>query len=85
MPCAIRAPSAARESGSLVISAVPPRFQAHNASCSAVADASARGSPAYQNIHDKRAETIAILTGKKYNERTSNAEHDITGESIRVA
>jgi hypothetical protein len=47
--------------------------------------ANARGSPAYQTIHDKRAETIAILTGKKSNERTNATERDITGESFRVA
>lgn len=45
----------------------------------------ARAGPAYQSIHEKRAETIANLTGRSRNERTSNAEHDITGESTRVA
>lgn len=44
----------------------------------------ARASPGYQNIHDQRAEVTAILTGRKSNERTRN-EHDITGESCRVA
>lgn len=44
-----------------------------------------RASPAYQSIHDKRAETIAILTGKKSHERTNANERDITGESRRVA
>ena len=44
-----------------------------------------RGSPGYQSIHDKRAETIAILTGKKSHERTNANERDITGESRRVA
>ena len=44
-----------------------------------------RGSPGYQSIHDKRAETIAILTGKKSNERTIANERDIAGESRRVA
>ena len=45
----------------------------------------ARAGPGYQSIHDKRAETIANLTGRSRNERTSNAERDITGESTRVA
>ena len=45
----------------------------------------ARAAPAYQSIHDKRAETIAILTGKKSNERTIANERDIAGESRRVA
>lgn len=45
----------------------------------------ARAAPGYQSIHDKRADTIAILTGRKTNERTSTNEHDITGESFRVA
>ena len=44
----------------------------------------ARASPGYKNIHDQRAEVTAILTGRKQNERTTN-EHDITGESCRVA
>ena len=44
-----------------------------------------RASPAYQSIHDKRAETIAILTGKKSHERTIANERDIAGESRRVA
>ena len=43
-----------------------------------------RASPGYKNIHDQRAETIAILTGRKTNEPTSN-ERDITSESFRVA
>ena len=45
----------------------------------------ARAAPAYQSLNDKRAETIAILTGKKSNERTIANERDIAGESRRVA
>ena len=45
----------------------------------------ARAAPAYQSLNDKRAETIAILTGKKSHERTNANERDIAGESRRVA
>jgi len=41
--------------------------------------------PGYQSIHEQRANTIAILTGKKSHERTTADERDITGESCRVA
>ena len=41
----------------------------------------ARASP--KNIHDQRAETIAILTGRTQHEPIN--EHDITGESVRIA
>ena len=43
-----------------------------------------RASPNFRNIHDDRANTIAVLTGRKANDRTIN-ERDITGESERVA
>lgn len=42
----------------------------------------ARASPV-QSIHEKRANTIAELTGANRNERTN--ERDITGEAFRVA
>lgn len=45
----------------------------------------ARASPAFKTIHDQRAETIAALTGRNRNERTTANERDITGEAIRVA
>lgn len=44
----------------------------------------ARASPR-QGLHESRADTIAILTGRGKNERTSNTERDITGESVRIA
>lgn len=44
----------------------------------------ARASPR-QGLHESRAKTIAVLTGREKNEHTSNAERDITGESVRVA
>lgn len=44
-----------------------------------------RASPAFKTIHDQRAETIAALTGRNRNERTTANERDITGEAIRVA
>ena len=43
-----------------------------------------RASPR-QSVHEQRADTIAILTGRAKNERSSNAERDITGEAVRVA
>lgn len=49
--------------------------------------ANARASPPRQSIHDKRAETIAGLTGRRNGNGTferHNAERDITGESVRV-
>ena len=45
----------------------------------------ARASPAYKNIHDQRAETYAILTGKTKNERPNTDERVITGEAVRIA
>lgn len=41
----------------------------------------ARAGPGYQSIHEKRADTIAYLTGRK---PIPSAEKDITGESHRV-
>jgi hypothetical protein len=37
----------------------------------------------YKSIHDQRAETIAVLTGRKSN--VHGTERDITGESQRIA
>lgn len=47
----------------------------------------ARASPAKrQTIHEKRAETIAALTGKNRNhERQTTEPRDITAESVRIA
>lgn len=45
----------------------------------------ARAGPVFKTIHDQRAETIAGLTGRTRNERTTANERDITGEAIRVA
>jgi uncharacterized protein YdaU (DUF1376 family) len=48
--------------------------------------ANARASPGRrQTLTETRANTIAALTGRSQNERTTPAEHDITGESQRIA
>jgi len=44
-------------------------------------DAQPRAATGYQNIHEKRADTIAYLTGRK---PLPTTEKDITGESRRV-
>lgn len=44
----------------------------------------ARGSPA-QSVHQERADTIAVLTGRGKNERAGTAERDITGECSRIS
>lgn len=43
----------------------------------------ARASPGYKSVHEQRAETIAGLTGRNRNERTT--ERDISGEARVVA
>lgn len=44
-----------------------------------------RASPGFQSIHERRAETIAGLTGRNHEPANNATERDITGEAVRVA
>lgn len=68
--------------GQAVVICVKRNWQGFNATWNWNDDQNARASPV-QSIHDKRANTIAELTGANRNERTN--ERDITGEAFRVA